>query len=330
MDSFQATPPRQTMPLRLPPDRPASPLPLFQRGETLPAALRGGVVAIGNFDGVHRGHVHVVEEARRLAAGRAVLVFTFEPHPRSVFQPDKPLFRLCDLAGKARLLAAAGADAVAVAAFDKGFAALGCDAFAEDVLAGWLGAAHVVVGRDFRYGAGRSGDTDTLRAEGARLGFAVTQAPAKMVDGVAVSSSAIREALAAGDVATANRLLGHAWFITAEVIHGEKRGRQLGYPTANLKLAPGTALRHGIYAVKLGQGGVWHDAVASFGRRPTFDNGAPLLEVHVFDFKGDLYGREVDIAFAGFIRDEAKFDSLEALIRQMDDDSAKARAILAA
>lgn len=322
--------PVQTMTLPLPPERPAPSFPVIRRGDPVPPALKGGVVAIGNFDGVHRGHRHVIAEARRLAAGRPVLVFTFEPHPRSFFQPDKPLFHLCDFAGKVRLLAAAGVDAVAVAAFDHAFAALGCEAFADETLGAWLGASHVVIGRDFHYGAGRSGDAETLRAAGARLGFGVTEAQPKAVDGVTVSSSAIREALSLGDLATANRLLGHAWFVTAEVIHGEKMGRQLGYPTANLRLPPQTALRHGIYAVKIGFDGLWRDGVASFGRRPTFDNGAPLLEVHVFDFKGDLYGRTVDVAFAGFIRDEEKFDSLEALIRQMDDDSLKARAILAA
>lgn len=320
------------MRLTLPPPRPDAAYPVLARGAPVPGGLRGGVVAIGNFDGVHRGHAHVagaaIDEARR--RGAPALALTFEPHPRRYFQPDRPLFRLSDPAGRLRLLAALGLDAVAVAAFDAAFAALDAEAFASEVLAGWLGVRHVLVGADFRYGAGRAGDVATLAAAGARHGFALTICEGLVDGGAVISSTAIRSLLQAGDVAAAGRLLGHAWFVTGEVIHGEKRGRDLGYPTANLRLDPDCGLAHGIYAVRLGLDGAWHDAVASFGRRPTFDNGAPLLETHVFDRRLDLYGREVDIAFFGRIRPELKFDGIEALIARMDQDSREARAILAA
>jgi len=298
----------------------------------LPERLRGGVVAIGNFDGVHRGHKHVVSTARSIAAenGRPALALTFEPHPRAFFQPDVPLFRLSDPEAKVRLLAAEGIDGVTVLAFDGQLAGMSADAFVEGVIAGWLGAAHVVVGRDFNYGTKRSGDPGTLTAAGERWGFRVTQVEALGSNQGTISSSAIRQALADGRVDLANALLGHAWFVTATVIHGEKRGRELGYPTANLRLDPACGLRHGIYAVRAGIDGRWHDAVASFGRRPTFDNGAPLLEVHVFDLKDDLYDRTIDIAFAGFLRPEEKFSSLDALVAQMDEDSRRARELLAA
>lgn len=319
------------MSLTLPPPRPDAAFPVLGRGEAVPVRLRGGIVAIGNFDGVHRGHAHVagaaVEAARR--QGLPALALTFEPHPRQHFQPDRPLFRLSDPAGKVRLLASLGLDAVAVAAFDGAFAALTAGDFVARILVDWLGAGAVVVGADFRYGAGRAGDVAALAAAGAAAGFGVTVVDALREDGGIVSSTAIREALGAGDVETAGQLLGRAWFVTGEVIHGEKRGRELGYRTANVRLDPACGLAHGIYAVRLGLDGTWHDGVASFGRRPTFDNGAPLLETHVFDRSFDLYGREVDIAFFGRIRPEMRFDGIEALIAQMDGDSREARAILA-
>lgn len=320
------------MSLILPPERPSPSFPVLARTMPMPEALAGGVIAIGNFDGVHRGHQYVIEQTVGLARtlGRKALVLTFEPHPRLFFQPDRPLFRLADAPTKVRLLAALGLDAVAIAGFDKAFAALSAEDFVTQVLAGWLKAAHVVIGQDFHYGAGRTGNAASLIEAGRGHGFAVTRMTALCDGDATVSSTAIRDALAGGRIAEANALLGHAWFISTDVIHGDKRGRTLGYPTANLRLAPDVRLAHGIYAVKLGLDGAWHDAVASFGRRPTFDNGAPLLEVHVFDFAGDLYGRQVDVAFAGYIREELKFDGLDALIAQMDQDSAKARAILAA
>jgi len=318
------------MPLILPPPRPRSDFPVVTRDRRLPDPLRGGVVAVGNFDGVHLGHRHVLAEARGLAAkaGSPAVALTFEPHPRAFFQPAQPVFRLTSPETKTRLLAAEAIDAVAVAAFDASFAALTADQFVSEVLIDWLGASHVVVGRDFHYGAGRAGSPGMLREAGRVQGFAVTEVGALLREGAPVSSSSIRAALSGGDLRTARDLLGRDWFVTTEVIHGDKRGRDLGYPTANLRLSPGTDLRFGIYAVKLGIDGAWRDGVASFGRRPTFDNGAPLLEVHVFDFAGDLYGRSVDVVFAGFIRDELKFDGIDALVAQMDRDSLAARDML--
>ena len=319
------------MPLIMPPPRPPAFFPVIGRSGDLPVRLRDGVVAIGNFDGVHRGHKHVVGAARATAAetGRPSLVLTFEPHPRSFFQPDAPLFRLGDAASKVRLLAAERIDGVALLPFDAELAAMTAGDFVDRILVDWLGVTHVVVGRDFNYGSKRSGNATTLAEAGRRQGFGVTQIEALSGPHGAISSSAVREALADGRVEVANDLLGHAWFVTAPVIHGEKRGRELGYPTANLRLDPACGLRHGIYAVRAGIGGRWHDAVASFGRRPTFDNGAPLLEVHVFDIRQDLYGQEMDVAFAAFLRPEEKFSSLEALIVQMDEDSRRARELLA-
>lgn len=319
------------MPLILPPPRPPAAFPVIGRTGDMPGSLRSGVVAIGNFDGVHRGHKHVVATARAIADSerRPALVLTFEPHPRSFFQPDVPLFRLGDAASKVRLLAAEGVDGVALLAFDESLAAMPADAFIDRILVDWLAAAHVVVGRDFNYGAKRSGNATTLAAAGRARGFGVTELEALSGAHGPISSSAIRDALAAGRVEVANDLLGHAWFVTAPVIHGEKRGRELGYPTANLRLDPACGLRHGIYAVRAGIDGRWHDAVASFGRRPTFDNGAPLLEVHVFDLAENLYDRSIDIAFAAFLRPEERFASLEALIVQMDEDSRRARDVLA-
>ncbi|QCK86026.1 bifunctional riboflavin kinase/FAD synthetase [Phreatobacter aquaticus] len=319
------------MPLTLPPSHSAADAPVFVRPAPLPVGLAGGVVAIGNFDGVHRGHQHVIATAMTQArrTGSPTLALTFEPHPRAFFQPDRPMFRLTDPATKFRLLAGLGVDGIACAPFDRDFAALSAEAFIADVLVGWLQARAIVVGGDFHYGAGRRGTPDSLVKAGAIGGFDVIQVQPFSVDGVLASSTAIREALTAGRIDVANRLLGHAWSVSGEVIHGAKLGRTLGFPTANLALAPATELAHGIYAVKIAIGGVWHDGVASFGRRPTVDNGPPLLEVHVFDFAGDLYGQIVDVAFGGYIRPEKKFDDLNALVVQMHDDSNRARALLA-
>jgi riboflavin kinase/FMN adenylyltransferase len=193
-----------------------------------------------------------------------------------------------------------------------------------------LGVSGISVGFDFHFGKGRSGSPALLASEGPRLGIEIHVQPHIDVEGRAVSSTAIRNALGQGQIEEATALLGYPWFISGEVIHGEKRGRDLGYPTANIRLDPACGLKHGIYAVRIGRGAERFDGVASFGRRPTFDNGAPLLEVFLFDFKGDLYGSRLDVAFIAFLRDEVRFEGIDALIRQMDDDSAKARAALAA
>jgi riboflavin kinase / FMN adenylyltransferase len=296
----------------------------------LPSDLERPIVVIGNFDGVHRGHQALLAAAGMLAGQKAhpVVLLTFDPHPRTFFRPDEPVFTLTSLAQKSRLAHDYGAAGVVAATFDSDLAALTAEAFMAEVLVKRLGASGVVIGPDFHFGQGRRG-TPALMAEwGARLGFATTVLPLVVAQDAPVSSSAIRAALAAGDLATANRLLGHEWRIEGIVAHGDKRGRELGYPTANILLAPSIALRHGIYAVRATVGGASHAAVASFGRRPTFDDGAPRLEVHLFDFSGDLYGQVLDVQFVAFIRPELKFDSVEALITQMDADSGKSRALL--
>lgn len=315
----------------LPPPLLSPDFPVARFGIALPAELAGGVVAIGNFDGVHHGHRAVINKARSIAAAASLpaVVMTFEPHPRAFFRPDLALFRLTDAETKVRLIASLGVAGVAIAGFDKAFAALTAEDFVSHVLLAWLGARVVVTGEDFRFGAGRAGDTALLAHLGRRHGFDA-QAVAPVGDGEPFSSTAIRQALGRGDVSHAAGLLGHCWFVRAEVRHGEKRGRELGYPTANLALDPACGLAHGIYAVQVGIAGIWHAGVASFGRRPTFDNGAPLLEVHVFDFAGDLYGQAIDVAFVGYLRPEAKFASIEALITQMDADSRAARALVGA
>jgi riboflavin kinase/FMN adenylyltransferase len=297
-----------------------------------PASLTRPTVAIGNFDGMHLGHKALAAGARRLAEeiGGPAAILTFEPHPRAFFRPEQPLFRLAPPGIKAKLAAREGLDAMITLGFDASFAALLPEDFVTDVLLRRLAVACVVVGHDFHYGARRGGSTDDLREAGERLGFRVEIVPPVLLGDRPVSSSAIRDALGRGDIGLANAMLGHRWSVEAVVRHGDKRGRGLGYPTANLHLDSSTALRHGIYAVEAIIGDGRRPAVASFGRRPTFDGGAPKLEVHVFDFAGDLYGRLIEICFHAFLRDEAKFESLDALIRQMDRDSAEARRILAA
>jgi riboflavin kinase/FMN adenylyltransferase len=293
---------------------------------------RGAVVALGNFDGLHLGHRAVIDAALAMAneLGRSAFAVTFEPHPRKYFSPRTPQFRLTDETAKLRLLAGTGLAGAVVMTFDKGRAETPAHEFIERDLIARLGISGIAVGYDFHFGKGRVGSPSLLMSEAPRLGIKVAVQPHVDIAERPVSSSAIRMALAEGEVADATTMLGGPWFVSGQVIHGEKRGRDLGYPTANIRLDPDCGLKHGIYAVRVAIGGTHHDGVASFGRRPTFDNGAPLLETFVFDFKGDLYGQTLDIAFIGFIREELKFDGIGALIQQMDDDSAKARALLAA
>ncbi|MBB3936827.1 bifunctional riboflavin kinase/FAD synthetase [Aureimonas phyllosphaerae] len=299
----------------------------------LPRELRGGVVAIGNFDGVHRGHQAVVETLAALAAetGAPRLALTFEPHPRTVFRPQHPVQRLTPAPLKARLFGLLGVEAVVEQPFDLDYAAHPAEAFVAETLHRDLGARHVVVGYDFRFGARRQGDLDFLRARGAELGIGVTSIAPFVDEGAnTVSSSRIREDLMNGDAAAAAGLLGYRWTIEGTVSHGAKLGRTLGYPTANMVLPDDGLLAHGIYAVRLRRAdGSLHDGVASYGRRPTFDNGAALFETFLFDFSGDLYGEAVSVSLFGFIRGEERFDSAEALIARMDIDAAEARALLA-
>src|SRR6516164_2434973 len=303
------------------------------RDSTLAAAIpKGTVVAMGNFDGVHLGHRAVIAAALEMGRThrRPALALTFEPHPRRFFSPNTPQFRLSDETAKLRLLAGAGLAGAVVMTFDRKRAETSAQDFIHNDLIGRLGISGIAVGYDFHFGKGRVGSPSLLVAEAPRLGIEVDVQPHVDIEERPVSSSAIRMALAEGQIREATAMLGGPWFVTGEVIHGEKRGRDLGYPTANIRLDRNCGLRHGIYAVRVGLGEQRFDAVASFGRRPTFDNGAVLLEISLFDFDGDLYGRSLDVAFFAFIRDELKFDSVEALIRQMDDDSARARACLAA
>jgi riboflavin kinase/FMN adenylyltransferase len=287
---------------------PAEDFPVLHGDASVPAWAKRGVIAIGNFDGVHRGHRAVIEAGlnRAQAAGRKTLALTFEPHPRAFFRADENMFRLTDEAAKLRLLAATGLNGAIVLPFDSRLASLTAEEFVTDVLVGRFAVAGVAVGFDFHFGRGRQGSPAFLQAEGAKRGFTVDVAPPLEDEGRPVSSSAIRTALGEGRVVEAAELLGHPWFLSGEVIHGEKRGRDLGYPTANMRLDPACGLKHGIYAVRAGIDGKRYDGVASFGRRPTFDNGAPLLEVFLFDFSGDLYGKTLDVAFLGWIRPELK------------------------
>ncbi|MET0315147.1 MAG: bifunctional riboflavin kinase/FAD synthetase [Hansschlegelia sp.] len=309
---------------------PDSPAHLLIDPPELPQSLRDGHVVVGNFDGVHRGHAAVLRQAAEPAhaAGRPVVALTFEPHPRTFFQPDKPLFRLTDRDEKARMLARAGVDATVVLTFDAGLAAIEAEDFVADVLARRLAAHTAVVGWDFHFGRNRRGSPAFLAEAGPRHGIWVEVTP-PYGGRTPVSSSAIRDKLAEGDVAGANRLLGRRWIVSGDVIHGDKRGRELGFPTANVKLPPETRLAHGIYAVRALVDDKIVDGVANFGRRPQFmDDGAPLFEPYLLDFAGDLYGRRLRFEIVAFLRPEAKFDSVEALTEQMARDVEAARAAL--
>jgi riboflavin kinase / FMN adenylyltransferase len=294
-------------------------------------ALRGALVAIGNFDGVHRGHRAVIGAALQKAGalGRPAAALTFEPHPRAFFNPGEPLFRLTDEAVKLRLLASTGLDGAIVLTFDAALAGLSAENFVERILVERFAVSGAVIGFNFHFGMNRAGSPDFLKAQGKKYGFAVEVVPRFEDQGRPVSSGPIRDALAAGRLDQAAEFLGYPWFVSGEVIHGDKRGRELGFPTANLKLDAACGLRHGIYAVRVAAGERHYSGVASFGRRPMFDTGAVLLEVFLFDFAGDLYGQTIDVAFIDWIREERMFDSAGALIAQMQDDSRIAREALA-
>lgn len=298
-----------------------------------PPGLARPVVAIGNFDGVHRGHAAVLGRAAALARslGRPCAALTFEPHPSDFFSRRGTVFRLTPERAKIAAFERLGLDGVVVLSFDQSLAAMTAESFVAEILVGRLDVSGVVVGYDFHFGWKRTGSPEFLTEAGRRFGFPV-EVEDVMADEVeqseAVHSTAVRAALEDGNVAVAARLLGHEWFVVGTVAHGEKRGRTLGFPTANIRLDDSTRLRHGIYAVRLRSEGHTHGGVASFGRRPTFDDGAPLLEVFVFDFDGDLYGKAVEVSFVGWIRPEEKFDGADALVRQMHQDADQARAML--
>ena len=301
-------------------------------GSAVPERLRGGIVALGNFDGVHKGHQAVVARAvhRARAEARPVLVATFDPHPVRHFKPDVPPFRLTTLDQRERLFEAAGADAMIVFRFDSELAAVTAPDFVNDHLASRIGAAGVVTGEDFTFGKGRGGDVELLMFLGRAARMSVDSVPPVVEDGEPVSSSRIREALVAGDCATAARLLTRPFAIEGKVEHGDKRGRTLGYPTANIPLANYLRPRFGVYAVRgrLEDGRVL-DGAANLGTRPTFDPPKELLEPFFFDFDGDLYGQTVEVELIAFLRDEARFETVDALKAQMARDCDQARARLA-
>jgi riboflavin kinase/FMN adenylyltransferase len=299
-----------------------------------PSELRGSILAVGNFDGVHRGHRAVLERALTLATDLQcpAMVLTFEPHPRQFFQPDAPLFRISSAKMKQRLLGELGFDGIVEMEFDRDFASLSADEFVNKVLVDGLGIRHVVTGVDFHFGKNRQGGPAFLMASGEKHGFGVTLVDSFRDEGAeVVSSSRIRQLLAAGQLAEANGLLGYRYTVESEVVHGQELGRTLGFPTANMVLSDNNGLKHGVYAVRLRRAdGSLHDGVASFGRRPTVEtDGAPLLETFVFDFDGDLYGEVCKVSFFSFLRGEEKFETLDALNDQMRHDEAEARALLA-
>lgn len=297
----------------------------------IPAHLAGGIVALGNFDGFHLGHQAVVGAAvaRARAEGRPALVATFDPHPIRYFKPDAAPFRLTTLDQRERLFAAAGVDAMIVFGFDAELAALSAEAFVEQRLLAALKVGGVVTGEDFTFGRARSGDVNALRAWGRARGFSTDAVAPVRLDGETISSSRIRAALIAGDAETAARLLTRPYAIQGVVQHGDKLGRTIGYPTANLDMSEYLRPAYGIYAVRgrLDDGRVL-DGAANLGIRPSFDPPKELLEPHFFDFVGDLYGRTVSVELIDYLRPEAKFDSLDALVAQMDADCARARVIL--
>ena len=301
-------------------------------GAPVPEQLRGAVLALGNFDGFHLGHQAVV--SRAIALGfherRPVIVATFDPHPVRFFKPDVPSFRLTSLDQRQQLFAHAGADAMLVFGFDKGLATTSADDFVSEILARQLGVSAVVTGTDFTFGRGRKGDAGTLRELGARHGIhAETVAPV-VIDGEPVSSSRIREALAIGDTATATHLLSRDFAVQGVVQSGDRRGRELGYPTANLDLGDYQRPKYGVYAVRVAlDDGTEHPGVASLGVRPTFEPARELLEAYLFGFEGDLYGRTIEVALHAFIREEKKFDSVDALAAYIREDEVEARRLLA-
>ena len=301
-------------------------------GAAIPAELAGGIVALGNFDGFHLGHQAVAGQAiaRARAEERPALIATFDPHPVRLFRPDTPPFRLTTLDQRQELFAAAGADAMIVFRFDAALAALTAEEFVAQRLAGCLRAGGVVTGEDFTFGKAKGGSAATLAALGKVHGFtAETVAPVTLA-GETVSSSRIRDALRVGETEVATRLLTRPFAIRGLVQHGDKVGRTIGYPTANIDLGAYLRPAYGIYAVtgRLADGRLLKGA-ANLGIRPSFDPPKELLEPYFFDFNGDLYGQEVEVALHAYLRPEAKFDTLDALMAQMDADCERARGLLA-
>lgn len=307
---------------------------IIRDSQFIDSADRGAAVAIGNFDGVHLGHQSVLDLARKAAEqlGAPLGVMTFEPHPRSYFAPDAAPFRLMNATTRANRLEKLGVEKLYELPFNSSLSALSAQEFGSEIIANRLGLVHAVVGEDFQFGQGRSGTAQSLVEFGQEFGFGVTVAPMLDLDIGEVSSTAIRQALSDGRPLDAAQMLGHYHRIDGPVIRGDQRGRDLGYPTANMSIADLHPPKFGVYAVEIDvregpHAGSYHGA-ASIGTRPMFGENQANCETFIFNFKGDLYGTEISVALVEFLRPELKFDSLEALIAQMDDDCARARVIL--
>lgn len=296
----------------------------------VPAALKGGMVAIGNFDGFHRGHQHVFSALKSRAHARGVpaLVLTFEPHPRDVFAPSPFMFRLTNGDAKARLAEALGLDGIVVLPFDRDFSQIEAEAFVERFLIDALGVSGVVIGADFQFGRNRRGTPDFLRTALRDRGCVVDVLELIGEGDEAISSSRIRADLGAGQLDAANALLGYHWFIEGEVVSGDRRGRELGFPTANMAATVGFGLAQGVYAVRGLIKGRLVDGVASYGK-PMFNNQMPPFEPHFFDFDEDIYGEHISVALLAHIRGQLMFTGLDQLIAAIAADSAQARRILA-
>jgi len=294
--------------------------------------LKGSIVALGNFDGFHLGHQAAVNRAiqRAFHERRPVIVATFEPHPVRHFRPDVPPFRLTSLDQREHLFAHAGADAMLVFEFGAALASMDAEEFVSNVLGKQIGAAGVVTGDDFSFGKGRRGDAALLKEVGDTYAIAAEAVLQVELNGERISSGRIREELIAGNIGEATHMLSRDYAIEGVVQHGDGRGRDLGYPTANIEMSDYQRPKYGIYAVRVTlDDGSEHPGVASLGVRPMFDPAQELLEAYLFDFDGDLYGRKIEIALHAYLREERKFEGLEALTAQMREDEAAARQLLA-
>src|SRR5580658_8543418 len=303
---------------------------IFNDWRDLPADARGATVALGNFDGVHLGHATVLRAAHAARPDAPLAVLTFEPHPREVFRPDDPPFRLTLSAERADALAALGCTLLYELSFNHVFSLMMADTFVSEVLHQGLGALHLTTGADFAFGHRRGGDAAYLAARAEALGMGVTQVPAMTDAGGPLSSTRIRRALQDGYPERATAELGRPWAIRGEVAHGDKRGRTIGFPTANVALGRHLEPARGVYAVtvRLAEG-TMHDGVANIGRRPTVNEGPESrLEVNLFDFSGDIYGTEITVALIAYIRPEIRFSGLDALKAQIAADAEEARRLL--
>jgi len=302
---------------------------ILRHSDQVPAELRQGVVAIGNFDGVHQGHQVVMKTALELARAesRPFGVLTFEPHPRSVFQPNLAPFRLTPFRTKAQLIAGVGADFLYVQPFDLNYAQTTAEDFIQNTLVNALDVRHVVIGHDYAFGKGRTGNPTSLRRMGDSLGFGVTEIAAITGNsGNLLSSTAVRDAIREGRCEDAATILGRPWFIEGRVEHGDARGRTIGFPTANIHITDSLRPRTGVYAVRVDVEDLGSfEGVANYGNRPTFDDDGHVLEVHLFDMEENLYDRHVRVTFETFLRDEHKFDGIDALKKQINQDASTAR-----